>query len=214
MGYVFNHSPTTLLLSLTLIAGCTEHVPDQLNQPEVMVFVGSTACESCHSQEYENWRGSHHQLALQIATAETVLGDFSDIDFEYFGTHSRFLTRDDAFIVRTENADGQQQDFEITHTFGIEPLQQYLVDFPGGRRQALPFAWDSRSKDVGGQRWYHLNSDEYIAPDDPLHWTGQYFNWNAACAECHSTDLDVGYDLTSNSCSGQPIPDTLLGRFS
>jgi hypothetical protein len=128
-----------------------------------------------------DWKGSHHQLAMQVATADTILGDFSNVVIEYFDTRTEFLIKDDAFIVRTEDANGKYQDYNVTHTFGVEPLQQYLVDFPGGRKQALPFAWDSRSAESGGQRWYHLYPNEYIAPDDPLHWTGEYFNWNYMC---------------------------------
>ena len=30
------------------------------------------------------------------------------------------------------------QDYEIAYTFGVYPLQQYLIAFPGGRYQALP----------------------------------------------------------------------------
>ncbi|MDX1741525.1 MAG: tetratricopeptide repeat protein, partial [Rhodothermales bacterium] len=80
-----------------------------------------------------------------------------------------------------------------SYTFGVDPLQQYLIEFPGGRLQALGIAWDSRPVDQGGQRWYHLYPDEQITHDDPLHWTGTYQNWNHMCAECHSTNLRKNY---------------------
>ena len=76
---------------------------------------------------------------------------------------------------------------------------QYLVEFPGGRLQALSVAWDSRPADAGGQRWFHLYPDERITPDDPLHWTGPYQNWNFMCAECHSTDVAKNYSLETDS---------------
>ena len=136
---------------------------------------------------------------MQIATTDTILGDFSNVVFEYFETRTEFLIKDDAFIVRTEDTNGKVQDYAVTYTFGVEPLQQYLVDFPDGRKQALPFAWDTRPVESGGQRWYHLYPDDYIGPGDPLHWTGQYFNWNYMCAECHSTNLQLGYDIDSDS---------------
>jgi tetratricopeptide (TPR) repeat protein len=136
---------------------------------------------------------------MQVANDTTVLGDFSDVEFVYFNSKTSLYKKEGAFMVRTENANGEQQEFEITHTFGIEPLQQYLVQFPDGRKQSLPFTWDARPKEDDGQRWYHLYSDRYIGPGDPLHWTGQYFTWNTACAECHSTNLQVGYDIDSGS---------------
>ena len=43
-----------------------------------------------------------------------------------------------------------------SYTFGVDPLQQYLIELPGGRLQALGIAWDTRPKAQGGQRWFHL----------------------------------------------------------
>jgi tetratricopeptide (TPR) repeat protein len=181
--------------ALLLAGGCSKqsvHAPKHVADP---AFVGSDQCASCHQEEYQLWRGSHHELAMQVASDATVLGDFSGVEFEYFGTSTLLFKRDGTFMVSTEDENGEQQEFEISHTFGIEPLQQYLVDFPDGRKQSLPFTWDTRPKENGGQRWYHLYPDEYVGPDDPLHWTKQYFTWNTNCAECHSTNLQVRYDI-------------------
>jgi tetratricopeptide (TPR) repeat protein len=161
--------------------------------------VGSVACANCHEAEYKDWQGSHHELAMQVANASTVLGDFSDTEFDYYGKKTHFTTRDHEYFVRTENALGEEQDFRVAYTFGITPLQQYLVEFPGGRMQALPFAWDSRDEIDGGQRWYHLYPDEYIEPGDILHWTGRLQNWNYMCAECHSTNLVMGYNVETKT---------------
>ena len=162
------------------------------------VFVGSAACSSCHETQYSDWQGSHHDLAMQIADETTVLGDFNSVTFEYYNTQTEFFRDKDSFVVRTENAVGESEDFVVEYVFGVEPLQQYLVEFPGGRLQSLPFAWDTRESSAGGRRWYHLYPDEYIEPGDELHWTGRYQNWNYMCAECHSTDLAVGYDVAQD----------------
>ncbi|MEZ5592206.1 MAG: cytochrome c3 family protein [Gammaproteobacteria bacterium] len=102
-------------------------------------------------------------------------------------------------MVNTEGPDGELHDYEIKYTFGIEPLQQYLIEFPGGRLQSLTTAWDTRPAAQGGQRWFNLYPDQHIGPDDPLHWTGRYQNWNGMCAECHSTHLQKNYDSASDS---------------
>ena len=132
---------------------------------------------------------------MDEASAETVLGDFDDATFTYAGVTSTFFQRDTAFFVRTDGPDGQLQDYEIAYTFGVTPLQQYLIAFPGGRYQTLGIAWDSRPRDQGGQRWFHLYPDEAVTHDDPLHWTGIYQNWNYMCADCHSTDLNKNYSF-------------------
>jgi len=136
---------------------------------------------------------------MQIADQATVLGDFDDAEFDYFGRKTRFFRRDNDFIVATQDADGQKKEYKVTYTFGVTPLQQYLVEFPGGRMQALPFSWDARPAADGGMRWFHLYPDEYIGPGDELHWTGRYQNWNYMCAECHSTNLQMGYDSDADT---------------
>ena len=136
---------------------------------------------------------------MQIASSQTVLGNFEETTAEYFGVTSRMYRDGDRRIMRTENAAGALEDFEVSYTFGVEPLQQYLTDLPDGRKQVLPFAWDTRPPDEGGQRWYHLYPDEEITHDDVLHWTGRYFNWNYMCAECHSTNLQAGYQLETDT---------------
>jgi len=136
---------------------------------------------------------------MQEASEQTVLGDFNGVEYRYAGVTSRFSRRDGKFVVRTDGPDGKLADFEIRYTFGVTPLQQYLIEFPGGRYQALSIAWDARPKGEGGQRWFHLYPGEKIDHKDPLHWTGLYQNWNLQCAACHSTNLRKGYDAGSNA---------------
>ncbi len=162
-------------------------------------YVGAEACKDCHAEAYQAWRGSHHDLAMQVASEATVLGDFNDTRFEYAGEPSRFYRKGDGFWVNTEGPDGKLTDYPVAYVFGVEPLQQYLIAFPGGRLQSLGIAWDTRPADAGGQRWFHLYPDQQIAAGDPLHWTGPYQNWNLQCAECHSTDLKKNYNPQSRS---------------
>ena len=159
-----------------------------------VTYVDDASCADCHAREHAAWSGSHHDLAMQEATAETVLGDFDGATFTHFGVTSRFFTRDGRFFVNTEGPDGQLADFELAYTFGVEPLQQYLAPFPGGYLQSLTIAWDTERSE-----WFHLYPDQAIPPDDPLHWTGRYQRWNVMCAECHSTYLRPNYDLESDT---------------
>jgi tetratricopeptide (TPR) repeat protein len=161
-------------------------------------YVGREACVICHEEQVRQWSGSHHDLAMQEANEKTVLGNFEGTEFDYYGTVSRFYRQGGRFMVRTDGPDGRLTDYEVKYTFGVDPLQQYLIAFPGGRLQALGIAWDTRPAAEGGQRWFHLYPDEKITHDDPLHWTGPYLNWNSMCAECHSTDLHKGYDPAAN----------------
>jgi predicted CXXCH cytochrome family protein len=160
-------------------------------------YVGSATCGQCHQKAYDAWAGSQHAHAMQPASAATVLGDFRNAKLNYAGITSTFFTRDGRWFVRTDGADGKLADFEILYTFGVAPLQQYLIGAPGGRLQALSIAWDARPKAQGGQRWFHLYPKQQIRAGDPLHWTGIGQNWNFMCAECHSTNLRKGFDAAS-----------------
>jgi hypothetical protein len=164
-----------------------------------LTFVGSETCISCHQEEGRLWHTSQHAHAMAHATANTVLGDFNDASFDYYGVKSRFFKKDGKFYVETDGPDGKLAPFEVKYTFGVYPLQQYLVEFPDGRIQALSLAWDTRPKAQGGQRWFHLYPDENITHDDPLHWTKLNQNWNFMCAECHSTGIAKNYDAAKDS---------------
>jgi predicted CXXCH cytochrome family protein len=136
---------------------------------------------------------------MQVADDKTVLGDFGDAKFKYAGTTSTFFRRDGKYYVNTDGPGGKLGDFEVKYTFGVHPLQQYLIELPGGRMQAFGIAWDSRPKGDGGQRWFHLYPDQNLKAGDPLHWTGNSQTWNFQCAECHSTNLRKNYDARTDT---------------
>jgi len=157
-------------------------------------FVGSRACVSCHPSQSAEWERSQHRAAMTEATEQTVLGRFDSARFSYAGTTSEFLRRDGKFVVRTDGPGGKLSDYEVKYTFGVSPLQQYLVELPNGRIQALSIAWNARPKDHDGQRWFHLYPDERVTSGDELHWTRPSQNWNFMCADCHSTGVRKNYD--------------------
>jgi tetratricopeptide (TPR) repeat protein len=195
-----------LLVALSLLAGLAGWlrlgmvIEKVAGVPE---YVGSQTCSGCHSQQFQAWQGSQHSRAMQHATVNTVLGDFADATVTYAGIESRFFRRDGRFFVRTDGPDGKLADFEIRYTFGVEPLQQYLVEFPDGRLQALSIVWDSRPSQEGGGRWFHLYPDQQVNFRDELHWTRPSQNWNFMCADCHSTNMRKGYDADADSFSSQ-----------
>jgi len=169
-----------------------------LADSEKAEFVGVSVCVQCHQQQTKAWRGSHHDRAMQHANTKTVLGNFNNQKFTYYKITSTFFKKGEQFFVNTDGPTGKLQNFQIKYTFGVEPLQQYLIELPGGRLQALGIAWDSRPAAKGGQRWYHLYADQNVTHNNRLHWTGADQNWNFMCADCHSTHLEKNYNIESN----------------
>ncbi len=187
-----------------VLAGCSPEQPAVEATPppapaDAPGFVTSSACANCHAGIYAEWQTSHHAKAMQHAAPDTVLGEFDGREVEYFDETAAFFRRGEDYVVRTLDAEGQSAEYPVRYTFGVEPIQQYLVEFPGGRLQALPWLWDSRPAEAGGRRWLHLYPDEYVAPGDDLHWTGRRQNWNFMCAECHSTNVVQAYDTRTDT---------------
>jgi len=184
------------VLALVAVLGLLSAVAPAAGATAEFPFVGGATCAECHAEEARLWRGSHHDLAMQVPDERSVLGDFaSGATLTYGDVTSTFYTRDGKYLVHTDGPDGKLHEYEVAYTFGADPLQQYLVALPGGRYQALPLAWDARPASEGGQRWFHLYPGENVTHEDVLHWTRPAQNWNAQCARCHSTNLRKGFDF-------------------
>ncbi|MCA9267944.1 MAG: hypothetical protein KDA41_05710, partial [Planctomycetales bacterium] len=186
-----------LLAAGLLLADWWNAVPDYVEAK----YVGRQSCLECHQAEAHAWHGSHHDLAMDIATDETVLGDFDDAELTTYGVTTRMFRRDGKHFMHTEGPDGKAADFEVKYVFGVTPLQQYLAETERpadakpneiGRLQVLPATWDAVRNE-----WYHLDPPdvhERVLHDDRLHWTGVGQNWNRMCADCHSTNLQKNFD--------------------
>jgi len=157
-------------------------------------YVGDKNCISCHQTEVDLWKGSHHDLAMMIADNTAVLGDFNNIETTIDGVHYFFFKKENEFWVRIKEIDNSEKEYKIDYTFGVTPLQQYLVDFDRGRKQVLRVTWDVIEK-----KWYHQYKGDTIEPHDWLHWTKGAQNWNTMCAECHSTNLKKNYLIEEDS---------------
>ncbi len=162
-------------------------------------YIGRESCRECHEREYDLYLGSDHDLAMDTATDETVLGDFNDVTIDHLGVETRFFRRDGHFMVHTEGQGGEFREFSVKYVFGIRPLQQYLIEFPRGAYQMLPYCWDTRQPGEGGQRWFHIYDRERIPPDDLLYWTHVTQNWNYMCSECHSTNVRKNFNADTRT---------------
>lgn len=160
--------------------------------------ISNQTCTSCHAQSEQEWTHSDHSKAMSIADSTTVIADFSGVNVEHYGQKAHFFIKDNSYQV-TVSYDDNVDTYPIKYTFGYTPLQQYLVETEPGRLHVLPFAWDARSKEEGGQRWYHNYSHEEIRPEDRLHWRQPLQNWNGMCADCHSDGLVRNYNGQDNT---------------
>jgi predicted CXXCH cytochrome family protein len=123
---------------------------------------GALACAECHRKEYDEWQASQHAHANRLVSP--------GID--------RAILENGPPEARTAEA-----------VIGITPLIQYLIPFPGGRLQALEWAYDPRSNE-----WFNVFNNENRHAGEWGHWTGRGNTWNVQCAFCHTTGFEKNYD--------------------
>jgi predicted CXXCH cytochrome family protein len=195
-GFLFSSQPAPVTyappLSTPVIA------PEKNVAAAPAKMVDEQQCQGCHSEQVKDWQGSHHQLAMQEASAGTMLGDFNNVTFKAENETTRFSRKNDEFWVNTPGVDGKNADFKVAYTFGIAPLQQYLIEVGEGRLQALGVAWDSEK-----HRWLHLYPGQGVNFKSPLHWSKPSQNANFMCVECHTTGYKRNFDAAKNTFDSQ-----------
>lgn len=197
-SFVFWSVVYTILFT-TLSVQAEDKAPHEFQKKN---SISNQVCTSCHQQSQHDWQQSDHAKSMALANKESVLGDFNNTDVEHYGQKAHFFIKDNRYQVSV-SYENNTDTYPIKYTFGHSPLQQYLVETKKGKLQVLPFAWDSRAKTLGGQRWYHNYSQEEIRPEDRLHWRQPLQNWNGMCADCHSDGLVRQYNPEENSFNSQ-----------
>jgi len=191
----------TIISAFFLLIGCDKtSEKDSYKEIEPLLvadidgYLGDGSCTSCHEEAFADWQSSHHDLAMQVVSDETVLGNFDSIQASIDGVNYLFFKKETDFYVKIKEIDDSENVYKIAEVFGLTPLQQYLVDFPNGRKQVLRVTWDSVDN-----KWFHQYAGDGIIVTDWLHWTNGAQNWNTMCAECHSTNLKKDYLVEKDS---------------
>jgi hypothetical protein len=145
--------------------------------------LGSSACRTCHPDQFESWERTHHRTMTQLPAAESVLGRFDGRPVEFYGKRAVPFERDGRFWMELPAAGGGTREAEVALCVGSRRYQQYFEltgGEPGGTYRRLPILWH-----VGEARWMHLNG-AFLEPDDP-DWDAHASIWNANCIFCHNT---------------------------
>jgi len=168
-------------------------------EQQEQLYAGSQRCMKCHQLQYQKWQKSDHFKSMMQPSKTSVLGDFNDVEVIFDGSTTAFTQHDDKFFITTQNSSRKIETYEVKYTFGHFPLQQYLIDIGEGKLQAFDVAWDSRAEEEGGSLWFKLLPDQNTSAKSPFHWSRHLQNWNSRCAECHSSQLNKGYNSDSLS---------------
>ncbi len=168
-------------------------------------YVGSASCRACHPDQYSSWHRSFHRTMTQVASPESIRGDFNGVNLHLDGDEYRLERRGDEFWVDMVDPDWKMEHPSITESFSstrsTEPLpanspgprvqrrismvtgshhmQAYWIDNGHGNQQfSLPFTYLFES-----QRWVPRRC-VFVKDPKVLPWAQV---WNVGCVDCHST---------------------------
>jgi len=167
-------------------------------------YVGSQSCRKCHPGNYHSWHASYHRTMTQIATPETVIGNFDNVTLELHDHTYRLFRRGDEFWVDmddldrrdSDQRDSDRSDGSVSDTSRV---QRRIVQLTG-------------SHHMQGY-WYELNWDRYLGMlpfmylEAERRWIPRHAaflqpetdkistergRWNKHCLVCHATNAKPG----------------------
>ena len=155
-------------------------------------YGGSASCQSCHRDEYDQWKKSNHGLAERPVSAVDAEA-FRPETFAHGTQHTdiRSIGGDHRIVALGPNK--RYETYMVERVIGNDPLRQFLAKFSGGRYQALEAAYDPNR-----HQWFNVYGTEDRQPGEWGHWTGRGMNWNSMCAACHNTRLQKHYDTAAD----------------
>lgn len=156
-------------------------------------YVDNKLCLGCHQFQAKEWVKSHHALSMTPAKAPFILGNFNHVILKHQEMTTLFFKKNNKYYLKTIGPNSKYAEYPIQYAFGYYPLQQYLIELPGGRLQNFTIAWDIKQS-----HWYDLYPHEKTTPNDVLHWTGRYQTTNTMCLECHTTHYQKNFDAIND----------------
>ena len=74
-------------------------------------YVSSQTCNACHPRFHASWHNSYHSKMTQLATLDSVAGDFNNVDLQHHDARYRLVQRDGEFFVGIKQSDQPDEDF-------------------------------------------------------------------------------------------------------
>ncbi|HMK34009.1 MAG TPA: tetratricopeptide repeat protein [Desulfomonilaceae bacterium] len=195
------------VISLGMMSAWTLQQPTAATAPETALapssapqgYTGSVSCRKCHEKFYQLWAPSHHGLAMQPYSAEfaqkeltapmgeTVIGDLR---------YQADISGETGWVI--ERSDEGEKKYRIEHAMGGKNVYYFLTTLDRGRLQALPVAYDVRTK-----KWFDMaESGVRHFPghtDVPVNWKEWPYTFNTACYGCHVSQVSTNYDPKTDS---------------
>ena len=152
-------------------------------------YVSSQKCRACHPQQYDTWHGSYHRTMTQIATPQTVRGDFNRRTVEAKGLVYKLDRRGEQFWVETDefwnppppDRPPRRVQRRIALVTGSHHMQVYWFATGEGRKlEQLPILYLFEAR-----RWIPREAAFLMPPAEGVRIESG--RWNDTCINCHAT---------------------------
>jgi hypothetical protein len=145
-------------------------------------YVSSSECRSCHPSEYASWYGSYHRTMTQVASPESVKGNFDGVELAGATPKTYHLSREgDSFIVTSGDGPNAARR-TISLVTGSHHMQIYWYETGESRKLGqLPYAFL-----LPEQRWVPRAS-VFIEPPHNIGRSDESGRWSNSCIRCHAT---------------------------
>ena len=165
-------------------------------------YAGADSCRKCHKKNHASWMEHAHRSMNALATAETVVGDFSgEREIQYLGGTGRFVRTDDGWQMHLSR-DGIELTYDVHQTIGSRFFQYYVGTLGSGPFHAdhpyrtvdhvLPFGyWIDRGEwvpvvHISGEFPDGERADPFNRPMQPDFGFG-FVPYSLMCNLCHTT---------------------------
>lgn len=144
-------------------------------------YVSSNECRSCHPREYASWSSSYHRSMTQLATPETVVGNFDGVTLGSAPVYALGRSARSFYV-------------DIAATPGAAPERKPITLVTGSHHMQIYWYETGHDRSLGQLPWVYLKDDRrwvprnaiFIEPPDALKPAAEG-RWNASCIACHTT---------------------------
>lgn len=155
-------------------------------------YTKASACMECHDEQYNSWHDSYHRTMTQLATTDSVMGNFKNQTVTFNGRTYRMTEQGDlcwvevpANVVQPEGQNvppSERAKLPIVMSTGSHHMQVYW--FPMGQGRMLgQFPLVYLKED---DRWVPRKSCFLEPPTDQT--DIEVGRWNNTCLQCHTTN--------------------------
>ncbi len=188
-------------------------------------YVGSPACQQCHTKEYGEWQSTWHAKMIRKPSPGVVVGDFNDIVHTFpkieadrvdgkgvgmIDPSVRLSNRDGRYFFTLLDKDNPANEvtYEVDLVIGGNWDQHYEV-FVDNQHFPTPMRWAVGDKSwlIGGYRpgdWFKADGTPDGAPRKP-HELKKGRASQAKCSNCHETGFTPKLDPVTKKWVGQPV---------